>query len=150
MQYKNYNTAFHRNSAVPGGLASLRAFCQWNIEHQVRKCCVKGLILRNVAGTSCSAASPKLRMQMFQLARNSSLFGTLPVKAQNDKTCQKFLGSMVPLTPSGYACGYKKIMKKKEQYLSTSKSSQQDCQALQNSDEKQYCQYWMLFVAATI
>jgi len=35
---------------VSGGLALLRAFCQWKIEHQIRKCCVKGLILRNMAG----------------------------------------------------------------------------------------------------
>ena len=26
------------------------SFCQWNIEHQVRQYCVKGLILTNVAG----------------------------------------------------------------------------------------------------
>ena len=29
------NIAFHRSSAVSGGLALLRAFCQWNVEHQV-------------------------------------------------------------------------------------------------------------------
>ena len=45
-QYKNDNTAFHRRSAVSDGLALLRAFCQWKIEHQVQKCCVKGLTLR--------------------------------------------------------------------------------------------------------
>jgi len=49
-QYKNDNTAFHRSSAVSGCLALLRAVCQLKIEHQVRKCCVKGLILRNMAG----------------------------------------------------------------------------------------------------
>jgi len=43
-QYKNYNIA------VSGSLALLRAFCQWKIEHQIRKCCVKGLMLRNMAG----------------------------------------------------------------------------------------------------
>ena len=42
-QYKNCNIA------VPGDLALLRAFCQWKIEHQIKKCCVKGLILRNMA-----------------------------------------------------------------------------------------------------
>jgi len=30
-------------------LAVLRAFCQWKIEHQIKKCCAKGLILRNMA-----------------------------------------------------------------------------------------------------
>ena len=40
-QYKNDNTAFHRRSAVTAGLALLRAFCQWTIEHQVRKCSLK-------------------------------------------------------------------------------------------------------------
>jgi len=49
-QYKNDTSAFHRSSAMPGGPASLRAFCRWNFEHQVRKCCRKGLILRNMAG----------------------------------------------------------------------------------------------------
>jgi len=43
-QYKNYNIA------VSGGLALLRAFCQWKIQHQIRKYCVKALILRNIAG----------------------------------------------------------------------------------------------------
>jgi len=50
MQYKNDNTAFHRSSAVSGGRALLRTFCQWKIEHQPRKCCVKGWILRNMVG----------------------------------------------------------------------------------------------------
>jgi len=49
-QYNNCNIAFHRSSAVSGGLALLRAFCHWKFEHQIRKCCVKGLILRNMAG----------------------------------------------------------------------------------------------------
>ena len=44
MQYNTYNIA------VAGDLALLRAFCWWKIEHQIRKCCVKGLILRNMAG----------------------------------------------------------------------------------------------------
>ena len=35
---------------MTGGLALLRAFCQWKIEHQIRKCCAKGLILRNMVG----------------------------------------------------------------------------------------------------
>ena len=38
MQHKNDNTAFHRRSTVSGGLALLRGFCQWKIEHQVGKC----------------------------------------------------------------------------------------------------------------
>ena len=42
-QYKNDNPAFHRGSAVSGGLALWRAFCQWKIEHQVRKSYEKGL-----------------------------------------------------------------------------------------------------------
>jgi len=48
-QYKNDNTAFHRSSAVSDCLALLRAIRQWKIERQVRRCCVKGLILRNMA-----------------------------------------------------------------------------------------------------
>jgi len=35
---------------MSGGLAMLRDFCHQKIEHQVRKCSVKGLILRNMAG----------------------------------------------------------------------------------------------------
>ena len=35
---------------MSGGLALLRAFCQWKIEHQVRKGCVRGLILRTNFG----------------------------------------------------------------------------------------------------
>jgi len=38
------------NIAVSGSFALLRAFCQWKVEHQIRKYCVKGLILRNMAG----------------------------------------------------------------------------------------------------
>ena len=34
-QYKNYNIAFHRSSAVSGALALLQAFCQWTIAHQI-------------------------------------------------------------------------------------------------------------------
>jgi len=34
-QHMDDNTAFHRSSTVSGGLALLRAFFQWNIEHQV-------------------------------------------------------------------------------------------------------------------
>jgi len=49
-QHKNGNSAFHRSSQVSGGLALLGAFCQWKVEHQVRKCCLKGLMLRNMAG----------------------------------------------------------------------------------------------------
>jgi len=36
--------------AVSGGLTLLQAICQRKIEYQVRKCCVKGLILRFMAG----------------------------------------------------------------------------------------------------
>jgi len=49
-QYKNDHTAFYRNCVVSGRLALWRAVCQWKIEHQVRKCDVKGLLLRNMAG----------------------------------------------------------------------------------------------------
>ena len=48
-QYKYYNIA------VSGGLALLRAFCQWKTEYQIKKCCVKGLILRNMAGRESDA-----------------------------------------------------------------------------------------------
>jgi len=51
-------TAFHRSSAVPGGLTLLRAFCHWKIEHQVRKCRVKGLILRNKVGRESDTGCP--------------------------------------------------------------------------------------------
>jgi len=40
-QYENDNIAFYRSSGVSGGLALLQGFCQWKIEHQVKKCCVK-------------------------------------------------------------------------------------------------------------
>jgi len=43
-------TAFHRRSTVAGGLALVRAFCQWCIEHTVRKCRVKSLVRRNMDG----------------------------------------------------------------------------------------------------
>jgi len=49
-QYKNQNISFCWSSAVSSGPAFLRAFCQWKIEHQIRKRCVKGLILWNMAG----------------------------------------------------------------------------------------------------
>jgi len=50
-QHKNDNTiSWEFCTAVSGGLALLRAFCEWQIEHQVRRCCKKGLILRNMAG----------------------------------------------------------------------------------------------------
>jgi len=48
-QYKYYNIA------VSGGLALLRAYCRWKTEHQIKKCCVKGLILRNMAGRESDA-----------------------------------------------------------------------------------------------
>jgi len=48
-QYKYYNIV------VSGGLALLRAFCKWKTEHQIKKCCVKGLILRNMAGRESDA-----------------------------------------------------------------------------------------------
>ena len=35
---------------MPGDLVLLQAFCQWKVEHQIRKCCVKGLTMRNMAG----------------------------------------------------------------------------------------------------
>ena len=35
---------------MAGGLALVWAFCRWKVEHQVRNCCVKGLIPRNMAG----------------------------------------------------------------------------------------------------
>ena len=41
---------------MTAGLALLRAFCQCKIEHQVRKCCVKGLLLRNMAGREIDVA----------------------------------------------------------------------------------------------
>jgi len=57
---------------MSGGLALLRAFSHRKIEHQVKKCCLKGMILKkNMAGaremqavcikviTSSSVASPK-------------------------------------------------------------------------------------------
>jgi len=54
-KYKNDSSAFHERSAVSGCLALLRAFCQWKIEHQLRKRCVKGLILRDMAGSERDA-----------------------------------------------------------------------------------------------
>jgi len=49
-QYKDDNTAIHRISAASGSLELLRAFCQWKVEYHVRKCCVKGFLLRDMAG----------------------------------------------------------------------------------------------------
>jgi len=40
---------------VSGDHALLQAFCQWKTEHQIKKCCVKGLILRNMAGHESDA-----------------------------------------------------------------------------------------------
>jgi len=63
------------------------------------------------------------------------------------------LGGMVPLPP-GYAYGYKKRMKKKNSTFlmfnlpDKKLATTQDSQPLQNSDEKQYCQYWMLRLVA--
>jgi len=132
-QYKNDNTAFHRRSAVSGGLALLRAFCQWKIEHQVRKCCVKGLILRigtwldaremqavclKVFTSSSAASTQNFWGQILRLQLEASiLFGTLPVKAQNDKICYEFFRGHGPFGPPVYAYGYKKRMKYKDQYL---------------------------------
>jgi len=106
-QYENDNTAFHRSSAVSGCLALLRTFCQWKIEHQVRKYCVKGLILRNMVrreADACRVNESGYNLQavgsitsqckkfwgnqiLWLQASNSILFETLPVKAQNDKIC---------------------------------------------------------------
>jgi len=58
--------------------------------------------------------------------------------------------------PPSYACGHKERTKKKEHYLldvqsSTDKklATTQDRQTLQNSDKKQYCQYWMIRLFVT-
>jgi len=63
--------------------------------------------------------------------------------------CYEF-GGHGPFTP-GHAYGYKKRMEKRDQHLldvqpSSDKklATTQDRQTLQNSDEKRYCQYWML------
>jgi len=70
-QYKNDNTAFQWSFSSVWWSLDVASFCQWKIEHQVRKCYVDGLILRNMAGrerdagrlyesgTSSSVASPK-------------------------------------------------------------------------------------------
>ena len=55
-QYENDNAAFHRSSTVSNGLASGRTFCQWKIKHQLRKYCVKGMILRKMVGREKDAA----------------------------------------------------------------------------------------------
>jgi len=58
--------------------------------------------------------------------------------------------------PPGHAYVYKNIMRKKEHYLRDVQSfpdkklaTTQDRQTLQNSAEKQYCQYWMLRLVVT-
>jgi len=43
-------------------------------------------------------------------ASNNILFGTSPVKAQNDKICTKIFGGMVPLHPCGYAFAWSKVV----------------------------------------
>jgi len=71
------------------------------------------------------------------------LFGTLPVKAQNDKTCSKF-GEHSFLGPLVFAYGCKKKGKKNSTYLMfnlpLTKSWQKRNTARQcrTSDEKQY------------
>jgi len=71
------------------------------IEHQIRRCCVKGLILRNMAGrermqavcmkvvTSSSVASPNFfgRAKCYDLKRATVFYLDMPVEAQNDKIC---------------------------------------------------------------
>ena len=66
----------------------------------------------------------------------------------------EILGAIASLAPPGYAYGYKKRMKKKEQYFlidvqSSIDKSSQDGQTPHNADEKQYCQYWVLHLVVT-
>jgi len=68
----------------------------------------------------------------------------------------EILRAIASLAPPGYACGYKERIKKEEHYLhdvqsSTNKklATTEDRLTLQNSDEKQYCQYWMLCLVDT-
>ena len=82
-------------------------FCQWKIEHQIRKCCVKGLILGNMAGRERAAGRPSVWKYLRAVTLPAlNIFGkvkyyneqryfirTLPVKAQNDKICKKIRGN---------------------------------------------------------
>ena len=110
-RYKNGITAFHRSSAVSGALVLLRAFCQCKIQHQERKCCVKGLTLKKMGGrerdpgrlyeSGCKqwrSQSQIFRGRILWLVSNNILFGTLFVKSQNDQICKKCWGHD-PLAP---------------------------------------------------
>jgi len=75
---------------VSDGPALLRAFCQWKVE-QVRKRCVKGLILSNMAGRESDTA--RLHDSGYVCMTNTLTFsdqqysfGTLPIKAQKEMT----------------------------------------------------------------
>ena len=153
-QYKNKNIAFHRSSGVTGSLALLWGFCQWQIEHQIRKCCAQGLILRNMAGrerdAGCLPAQNFLRGPNTMTESKQRYFSwALPVKEHNDKICLKFKGNG-PLAPLTTPMVTRKEWKRKNSTFlmfnlpDKKLATMQGSQALQNSDEKQYCQYRML------
>ena len=152
---------------MSGDLALLRAFCQWKIEHQVQKYCVKGPILRRgqwldaremqavckKVVTSSSVA--KLLGQILRLRATVFCSGHSLSKHKMTRYARNFFGGHGPLV---YAYGYKRRIKYKEQYLLDVQSSTdkklvttQDRQTLQlqNSDEKQHCQYWMVLLVVT-
>ena len=155
-RYKNDNTAFHRSSAVSGGRALWRAFCEWEIEHQVTKCCVKGLILRNWLGARDAGRlyESGYRQQRshtknfwgakyFDFKRATAFCSGHSLSKHKMTRYARNLVGHGAFGPPGLAYVYKKRMKKKEQYLldvqpSTDKklATTQDRQTLQNSDEK--------------
>jgi len=153
---------------VSGGLPTLRAFCQWKIEHQVRKCCVKGLILRNMArrerdvGRLYQGGYKQWRAQNFGGAkyldckRATAFCSGHCLSKHKWQDLLEIWGAWPPLVTPGYAYGYKKRNKKKEQHLLDVHSSidknlitMQDRQTLQKSGKKEYCQYWMLCLVFT-
>ena len=76
---------------------------------------------------------------------------TLPVKAQNDNTCQKFSGNGPIVSLATPMVTRKEWKRKNSTYLmfnlpDKNLATTQESQARQNSDENQYChcQYWMI------
>ena len=102
--------------------------------------------------TSSSVASPKFFWEgqiLWLEASNSILFGHCLSKHRMTRYVRN-LGGMVPLPPSLRLWLQEKNEKERRvlswcSIFQTKKlTTTQDSQALQNSDEKQYCQYWML------
>ena len=136
---------------MSGGLA-LRAFCQWKIEHQVRECCVKGLILRNMSGvremqavciqvvTSSSVASIRTKFfwQILDLNKPAVFCSGQCLSMHKMTTYAVHLGGMAS-SPTFFVY-LLDVQFPTDKKLSTTQARQ----TLQNTFGKQYCQYWLL------